>query len=99
MQMDTRNISMRQCMYEILKKDGAMGVYKGITGPLVGAIPVNTIVFMVTEATRQKLNESCPEMSSFRTSMIAGAVAGFASLSVFVPADLLKCRAQLISGG
>jgi len=33
-------------------------------------------------------------MTSSTSSLIAGAVAGLASLSVFVPADLLKCRAQ-----
>lgn len=98
MQMDTRNISMRQCLYETLKQDGAMGVYKGIEQPLIGAIPVCTLVFVVTEATKQKLNETHPQMSSFRSSLLAGAVSGFASLSVFVPVELLKCRAQVTSG-
>ena len=34
-------------------------------------------------------------MSTSRQSLIGGAVAGFASLSIFVPLELLKCRAQV----
>lgn len=37
-------------------------------------------------------------MSSFRSNLLAGAVSGFASLSIFVPFELLKCRAQLSKG-
>lgn len=60
MQMDSRNISMRQCLYEILKQDGSMGVYKGIAQPLVGAVPVGVLVFLATEATKEKLKETHP---------------------------------------
>ena len=31
--------------------------------------------------------------------MISGSVAGLLSLSIFVPADLLKCRAQMTTEG
>ena len=38
-------------------------------------------------------------MGSSRQSLMAGAFAGFASLSIFVPLELLKCRAQIDKTG
>lgn len=37
-------------------------------------------------------------MSLFNQEMIAGGVGGLASLSVVVPCELLKCRAQMTDG-
>lgn len=57
------------------------------------------MVFFVTESSKAALIEQCPKMSSSCQSLIAGAFAGFASLSIFVPLELLKCRAQIDKQG
>jgi len=76
-----------------------MSLYKGLATPLIGCIPINAIVFVVTEWAKKELEKVKPEMSSFSRSMYAGALAGFCSLAVFVPGDLLKCRKQMTKEG
>ena len=54
---------------------------------------------MVTEWTKKELEKVKPEMSSLSRTLYAGALAGFCSLSIFVPGDLLKCRKQMTKEG
>lgn len=58
-------------------------------------MPANTLVFYATDYSKAALVQRWPEMSASRQSLLAGAFAGFASLSIFVPLELLKCRAQV----
>lgn len=76
-----------------------MSLYKGLATPLIGAIPINAIVFLVTEWSKKKLEFLKPDMSSTSRSLYAGALAGFCSLAIFVPGDLLKCRKQMTKEG
>lgn len=99
MQMSTRKITARQCAYEALKNEGTYSLYKGVAQPIVGATPINTIIFCTEEVTKEYLHEKYPHMSSSSHSLFAGALAGTCSLSVFVPMDLLKCRAQMTKTG
>lgn len=57
------------------------------------------MVFYTTDYSKAALVERWPEMSGSRQSLLAGAIAGFASLSVVVPLELLKCRAQVQKEG
>lgn len=57
------------------------------------------MVFYATDYSKAALVERWPEMSVARQSLLAGAIAGFASLSIFVPLELLKCRAQVQKEG
>ena len=43
MQLETRNITTRQCAYEALVNEGAFSLYKGVTQPIIGATPINTM--------------------------------------------------------
>ena len=54
---------------------------------------------MVTEWSKLELAKYYPDMSSSSRALYAGALAGLCSLSIFVPGDLLKCRAQMTSEG
>jgi len=93
MQMETRKITTRHCLYETLTNEGFLSLWKGLGAPLVGAIPLNTLVFMATEYSKRTLGFYYPQMSSANSSLIAGSMAGVMSLAIFVPGDLLKCRA------
>lgn len=65
----------------------------------MAAAPINAIIFVGNELTKQKLQTAYPGMTTVNQSLIAGALAGFASLSVLVPMELLKCRAQMMKTG
>jgi len=74
-------------------------LYKGLATPVIGCVPISAIVFMVTEWSKLELAKKFPDMSSSSRALYAGALAGLCSLSIFVPGDLLKCRAQMTSEG
>jgi len=95
MMVEGRNLTAKQCIYEAIANEGVRGLYKGALQPLLGAVPINSVVFTATEFCKRKLAIECPWMSSSTQSLYAGMFAGFCSLSVFVPFDLLKCRAQV----
>lgn len=63
MQMDNRRITMKHCLYDAISKEGIMSLYKGLLTPVLGAIPVCSIVFVVTEETKRALRQQNPEMS------------------------------------
>jgi len=48
---------------------------------------------MAEEASKERLRQYYPTMTTTSQAMWAGALAGTASLSIFVPMDLLKIRA------
>ena len=66
MQMDNRRITMKQCLYDAISKEGMMSLYKGLLTPVVGAMPVCAIVFVTTEETKRYLQQVKPDMSSER---------------------------------
>ena len=43
MQLDERPLTSRQIIHETIKKEGTFGLFKGVTQPLVGTIPVNAM--------------------------------------------------------
>ena len=67
--------------------------------PLVGSLPVNSSVFIVTENTKKILESNYPEMDTYTKTLVASSWAGFCTLGILVPAELLKCRAQMTKDG
>jgi len=57
------------------------------------------VIFAVNDYCKQNLRKHYPLMSESKMSLFTGAFAGFCSLSVLVPLDLLKCRAQMTTEG
>jgi solute carrier family 25 carnitine/acylcarnitine transporter 20/29 len=43
MQLEQRKITARQCIIETIKKEGTLGLYKGVTQPMIGAVPINSM--------------------------------------------------------
>lgn len=44
LQTESRRITARQCAYESILNEGTFSLYKGVSQPLVGAVPANTLV-------------------------------------------------------
>jgi solute carrier family 25 (mitochondrial carnitine/acylcarnitine transporter), member 20/29 len=43
MQLESRKISASQVLMETIKNEGPSGLYKGVTQPLIGAVPINSM--------------------------------------------------------
>lgn len=91
LQTNNRYTSSMQCIRSILAKEGARGLYRGITSPLSGVAAVNAIVFGVYGNAQRRLGN--PDALS--THVMAGAVAGFAQAFLTSPIELVKLRAQM----
>lgn len=79
------------CLRSILSKDGASGLYRGMTSPLGGVAVVNSIVFGVY-GNSQKVAE---DPSSLKSQFISGSLAGLAQSFVCSPMELAKTRLQV----
>jgi hypothetical protein len=86
-------------MYLAIKNEGPLSLYKGLGPLLVGMIPLSTLFFTTTEATKRWITNRDPGMKSWKKSFYAGAFAGMCGLSISVPVDLLKSRAQIVKDG
>lgn len=58
MQLEKRKITMRQCAYEALVNEGPYSLYKGLLQPILGAIPINMIVFTVNDYVKKYLTNN-----------------------------------------
>ena len=56
MQLETRKLSARQITYETLPNEGVYGLWRGVTQPILGAVPINSIIFMTTQYTKDYLH-------------------------------------------
>ena len=65
-----------------------------MSSQLIAAAPGTALVFIVMDQTKFTLKQRYECMDRITMSAIAGAVAGGTRLSVLVPFDLLKTRAQ-----
>lgn len=95
MQMADKTISMRQCAYEALTKEGVHGLYKGISQPVMSSVPICMVAFGFTEMMRNHLHQRDPNLNRVKRNMISGGFAGFCTLFVSMPFELLKARAQI----
>uniref|UniRef100_A0AC35UGP0 Mitochondrial carrier protein n=1 Tax=Rhabditophanes sp. KR3021 TaxID=114890 RepID=A0AC35UGP0_9BILA len=82
---------MIECIRNILKKDGALGLYKGMSSPLVSLAFINAICF----GTQSKVVSYFKDKDSLFVSFIAGSVAGGAQSFLASPSELIKLRLQL----
>lgn len=55
MQMDSRRITARQCAYEAILNEGPFSLMKGVTQPLLGAVPVAMITFGANDYSKERL--------------------------------------------
>ena len=85
-----------QCAREIIRKEGACELYKGLASPLVSVPLVNAIVFASYGYAKEELQSRHPEEElTAGESCLAGAFAGLANTVVVTPIELLKCRLQM----
>jgi solute carrier family 25 iron transporter 28/37 len=83
-----------KAFFAIVKKEGPMGLYRGIGAMGLGAGPAHAVYFAVYETVKQKLGGNRVGHHPLLHAM-AGACATVASDAVFTPMDVVKQRLQL----
>jgi hypothetical protein len=91
-------VSMKKCLADMVRKEGVRGLFKGIAQPIVASVPNNSSVFVTQHFAKTALKEYNPAMSDLQTEFISGSFGALVALSVVVPSDLMKVRAQTSSG-
>lgn len=95
---DSKNPKYRgtlHCLRHLMAREGARGVYRGMSSPLVGVAGINAIVFGIYANTQRYL----PNPDSLKSHFIAGATAGFFQSFICSPMELAKSRLQVSNGG
>ena len=88
------------CFINVVRKDGFLSLYRGLTAPFVGQFLQNALIFAGEGVALRYLEPDIKfqkEMSS-KTVMnvfLAGSFGGLLQCLVLVPADLIKCKLQV----
>jgi predicted xylose isomerase-like sugar epimerase len=94
-------MTARKCARELVQREGARGLWKGMTQQFIAAVPGMSVMFFVMDQTKSALKDHKygANMDNVSLGMYSGAVAGGARVFVLVPFDLLKTRAQAQKNG
>jgi hypothetical protein len=85
-------MSIYQVTLDMVKNEGYRSLFKGMTSPILGQTPYNTVCFGVTHFFKECLGVF--ELKEQTKSFLAGCSAGACALTVYVPIELLKIKAQ-----
>lgn len=96
---DIRNPVYRgavDCMWRTIRTEGVMGLYRGLSAPLVAASAENATLFSVfNAASRWSWLMTCVGPSSLKQTLVCGAMSGFAASFLLTPIELVKCKIQV----
>lgn len=82
------------CFTQIVRKEGARALFRGMTSPVLGGAVETGVNYMVYSSTLRWLQGSA-ETASLTHVGIAAATGGMALSVVVSPVELVKCRLQL----
>ncbi|KAJ0121046.1 hypothetical protein N8I77_004031 [Diaporthe amygdali] len=87
------------CFRQSIKADGVLGLYRGISAPLVGAAAENSSLFFFERIGRETLFKTgfCPrdEPMPLPALFLTGAFSGIFTSFVLTPIELVKCKIQV----
>ena len=103
MQMPGESRGPIQILMEGVRKNGLASLYRGIPGPMVGAMGENAILFVVygrlinglkyiNSSSQEEAHNRMPTMAEY---ILAGGGAGAAVATLLTPVELIKCRMQM----
>lgn len=87
--------STLHCIRNIVNKEGATALYRGMSSPLVGVAAINAVTFGV----HGNVSRSLANPDSMKSQVIAGLTAGLAQSFLNSPMELVKTRMQVPDGG
>ena len=84
------------CFTHTLREKGFLGLYKGLSAPLLGSMGENAVLFFAYSNFKRALGEVPGERElSLLELSLAGAGAGTVVPFVLTPVELIKCRLQV----
>mmetsp|Transcript_17705 Transcript_17705/g.24760 ORF Transcript_17705/g.24760 Transcript_17705/m.24760 type:complete len:307 (+) Transcript_17705:213-1133(+) len=95
------------CFSKVVRQEGFLALFKGISSPLVGNAPMQAIVFGMNGNANRLMDKHVPYLRktsssddftkkpNFLRMYLAGTWAGVGQLSVCVPVELVKCKLQV----
>eukprot|EP01116_Phalansterium_solitarium_P020629 TRINITY_DN6136_c0_g1_i2.p1 TRINITY_DN6136_c0_g1~~TRINITY_DN6136_c0_g1_i2.p1 ORF type:complete len:153 (-),score=30.17 TRINITY_DN6136_c0_g1_i2:1286-1744(-) len=91
-------MSMNQQVISMLRREGALSLFKGVTSPMFGVMLENAILFPAYQQVKHVLHtDRSTQPTSFECAMAGGAAGGVAAV-VLTPVELVKCRLQVQRG-
>ena len=97
--MPLRYTGPLDCFRQAVKTDGFLGLYRGISAPLVGAAAETSSLFLFESVGRETLYTSgvCPrgQALSLPALWFTGAFSGVFTSFVLTPIELVKCKIQV----
>uniref|UniRef100_A0A8C9WHE9 Mitochondrial basic amino acids transporter n=1 Tax=Scleropages formosus TaxID=113540 RepID=A0A8C9WHE9_SCLFO len=82
------------CFQSIIRQESMLGLYKGLSSPMMGLTFINAIVFGVQGHTLRLLGRDTPT-----NQFLAGTAAGMVQCVVCCPMELVKTRMQMQGAG
>lgn len=96
---DSRNPVYRgavDCMWRTFRSEGIMGLYRGLSAPLVAASAENATLFSVfNAASRWTLVMNWIGPSQMKRTIACGSLSGFVASFLLTPIELIKCKIQV----
>ncbi|CAF0707697.1 unnamed protein product [Brachionus calyciflorus] len=90
------------CLSQIIKKETASALYKGMSSPLVGSMFINAVLFGVEENVRKMLHLNDAKYQTgqktkefYELYAISGAIAGLTQSFLLSPVELVKIKMQI----
>ncbi|KAJ2546031.1 hypothetical protein EV175_005746, partial [Coemansia sp. RSA 1933] len=83
------------CLTKTIRNEGVLGLYKGMSSPLVGIAAVNSLLFWAYSYVKTLQTGSVAITPSLDQIAVAGAVAGAINSVLASPVELLKVRLQV----
>ncbi|CAO1341340.1 unnamed protein product [Diamesa serratosioi] len=90
---------MVDCARKTIQKEGARGLYKGMTAPIAGVAPIFAISFLGFGVGKKLLQKDADTPLSNKRLFCAGAFSGIFTTSVMAPGERIKCLLQVQQGG
>lgn len=85
--------------FRTIQKEGARGLYKGMTAPIAGVAPIFAISFLGFGVGKKLLQKDDDTPLSNKRLFCAGAFSGIFTTSVMAPGERIKCLLQVQQGG
>ncbi|CAB3230069.1 unnamed protein product [Arctia plantaginis] len=89
-----KNVSMMALVSNVIKQQGIMGLYNGISASLMRQLTYSTARFGIYEMAKQQFAPKDGKPMGFLTSSLLAGLGGFAGGLVGSPADLVNVRMQ-----
>jgi len=88
------------CAKKMIARDGALGLYRGVSAPLVGVAPIFALSFAGNAAGQQMVRAATGhEKLSYGEYFLGGMIAGVYSTVIMAPGERIKCLLQTAEPG